>query len=66
MTDPSLVNQKQTTLAPAELWTVSDDYDDDDEADYDDFDDDDASASVSPVRWLSRPGFASPEWWSRT
>jgi hypothetical protein len=66
MTDPSFTNVQQTTLIPGKPWLVSDEYDDEDEADYDDSDDDENSASVSQERWLSRPDFASPEWWSRT
>ena len=47
-------------------WQAAD-YDDEDDADYyDDSDDDDKSSSLSSVRWLSRPDFGSPEWWSRT
>ncbi len=42
-------------------------YDDDDEADdEDDFDEEDGSSLRRHEQWSSRPGFASPEWWSRT
>jgi len=65
MTDPSLADVQQTKLIPGKPWLFPDAYDDEDEADYDDSDDDEKSASVSQERWLSRPDFGSPEWWSR-
>lgn len=48
------------------VWTASA-YDDDDEADdEDDFDEDDEASLRRHEQWASRPGFGSPEWWSRT
>jgi hypothetical protein len=38
-------------------------HDDDDDADWDDDDDDDIAAPRQ-VRWFSRAGFGSPEWWT--
>jgi hypothetical protein len=65
MRDPSSTDAQQTKLIPGKPWLFSDDYDDEDEADYDDSDDEEKPASVSQERWLSRPDFGSPEWWSR-
>jgi hypothetical protein len=66
MRDPSLTDVQQTKSVPGTLGLFPDDYDDEDEADYDDSDDDENLAFVSRERWLSRPDFGSPEWWSRT
>jgi hypothetical protein len=61
-----LTDVQQTKSVPGTLGLFPDDYDDEDEADYDDSDDDENLAFVSRERWLSRPDFGSPEWWSRT
>ena len=67
MTDPSLTNDQTANLMPKKLWLFPNhDDDDDDDADDDDPDDDDKPAVLKCERWLSRPDFASPEWWSRT
>jgi len=66
MRDPSSTDVQQTKSTPAALGLFPDDYDDENEADNDDSEDDDISASISRERWLSRPDFGSPEWWSRT
>jgi hypothetical protein len=78
MTDPSLrsplrsvssgalTGEQPTNVIPGMPWLKVEDYDDEDEADFDDSDDDDKPASVSQERWLSRPDFGSPEWWSKT
>ncbi len=42
-------------------------YDDDDEADEDsDFEEGDEPSVRHYDRWVTRPGFGSPEWWSGT
>ena len=66
MRDPSLTDVQQTKSVPGTHGLFPGDYDDEDEADYDDSDDDENLAFVSRERWLSRPDFGSPEWWSRT
>jgi len=66
MRDPSSTDEQNGKLIPRKLWFFPEDDDDDDDADYDDSDDDDKPAHLTCERWLSRPGFGSPEWWSRT
>ena len=63
MTDPSLTTDEQKVMTK-NVWAFPDDDDDDDDADYSD--DDDIHEVGQKVHWLSRPGFGSPEWWSRT
>lgn len=64
MTDPSLTTDEQRVNAmPKNIWAFPDDDDDEDDADADD---DDIPEGWQRVRWLSRPDFGSPEWWSRT
>jgi len=66
MTDPSLATDTQKAKHVIEnVWVFPDD-DDEDEADYDDDADDDMPEVWQRVRWLSRPDFGSPQWWSRT
>jgi hypothetical protein len=65
MTDPSLTTDEQKVM-PKNIWAFPDDDDDEDDADGDDDDDADIPEGWQRVRWLSRPDFGSPEWWSRT
>jgi hypothetical protein len=65
MTDPSLTTDEQKAKMSTGVWLFPDD-DDEDEADYDDADDDEIPEAWQRVRWLSRPDFGSPQWWSRT
>ena len=67
MTDPSVTTDvQQAKLMPKNVWAFPDDDDDEDDADYDDADDDDIPEAWQRVRWLSRPDYGSPQWWSRT
>lgn len=67
MMDPSLTDEQQAKLISKKVWLFPEhDDDDDDEADYDDSDDEETPAVSHRERWLSRPDFGSPEWWSRT
>ena len=65
MMDPSLTDEQLAKSMSKKAWLFPDN-DDDDEADYDDSDDDETLAVLHSERWLSRPDFGSPEWWSRT
>jgi hypothetical protein len=63
-------NQSAGQLPVAEIETLDvgapAPYDYDDEGDDDaDFDQDDELATVPHERWFSRPGFGSPQWWTR-
>jgi hypothetical protein len=72
MTDLSLTDEQRanwltksmTRSMTKKVWVFPDNDDDDD--DCDDSDDDEAPAVLPRERWLSRPDFGSPEWWSRT
>ena len=66
MTDPSLTDEQQAKLMSTKIWLLPDHDDYDDEADFDDSDDDETPAPLHHERWLSRPDFGSPQWWSRT
>jgi hypothetical protein len=48
------------------VWLFPDNDDDEDDAVLDDSDDDEIPALLHSERWLARPDFGSPEWWSRT
>ncbi len=63
MTDPSLTTDEQKAKMPKNIWLFPDEDDDDDA---DDEDDDEIPEAWQRVRWLSRPDFGSPQWWSRT
>jgi len=65
MSNPASVDTARANSVSNEVW-LGPDFDDEDEAVYDDSDEDDPPSASSSERWLSRPGFGSPQWWSRT
>jgi hypothetical protein len=66
MVVPSPTEEVRANSTPRNSFVFVEYDDDDDDADLDDFDDEESPLDPSRERWLSRPDFGSPEWWSRT
>jgi hypothetical protein len=68
MSNPFAGDDQASKSAVGLVWPPAvDDGDDDDEADdAADFDEDDEPSIRRYDRWVTRPDFGSPEWWSGT